>query len=229
MWVVRVRHHKTQITGSANLLLPEILMKQMNYYLNVLRPLRLGTTETNRFFLGHGGKEMDHMARRVEALSKRFKFTFVNSTEMRKVVATEATKNLDPAKRNLLAKQLSHSTTVENHHYNLDLHTTKAAAKAYELVQAAAEAQHLLPPQVSSSPSTSATPKPASKPARKRVFFTTKETKQIEDYFSDVIQRGGTVKMDRAEVFVAEKSITARTAKQIVDKVRNLSNYYKDC
>ncbi len=227
MWVVRVRHHKTQITGSANLLLPEILMKQMNYYLNVLRPLRLGTTETNRFFLGHGGKEMDHMARRVEALSKRFKFTFVNSTEMRKVVATEATKNLEPTKRNLLAKQLSHSSTVENHHYNLDLHTTKAAAEAYELVQAAAEAQHLVPPEVSSStsPSTSATPKPA----RKRVFFTMQETKQIEDYFSDVIQRGGTIKMDRAEVFVAEKSITARTAKQIVDKVRNLSNYYKDC
>ncbi len=101
----------------------------MGYYLTVLRPLRLGASE----------KELDHMARRVEALSKKFKFTFVNSTDMRKVVATEATKNLEPTKKNLLAKQLSHSSTVENNHYNLDPHTTKAAVEAYELVQAAAD------------------------------------------------------------------------------------------
>ncbi len=108
-------------------------------------------------------------------------------------MATEATKNLEPTKKNLLANQLSHSSTVENNHYNLDLHTTKAAVEAYELVQAAAaEAQvSSQEPSKSSTPSkpTPSKPKPVlvpvpvQKPVQKRVFFTRQETKLIEDYF----------------------------------------------
>ncbi len=47
---------------------------------------------TNLFFLKNGGKALDNMAKRIEVLSKRYNFYFVNSTDIRKAVATQATK-----------------------------------------------------------------------------------------------------------------------------------------
>ncbi len=97
MWIVRVRQHKTKAQGSANLLMTEPLMKRMKSYLEVLRPLTMGTDITNKFFLKNGGKELDFMAKR------RYGFCYVTSTDIRKAVATDATKNLNLEERQKVA------------------------------------------------------------------------------------------------------------------------------
>ncbi len=97
--IIRVRQHKTKAQGSANLLMTEPLMKRMKSYLEVLRPLTMGTDITNKFFLKNGGKELDFMAKRIEVLAKRYGFCYVTSTDIRKAVATEATKNLNLEER----------------------------------------------------------------------------------------------------------------------------------
>ncbi len=56
------------------------------------------------------------------------------------MLSTQATTNLNLDQRKKVAKQLSHSTTMEDSHYNLEVHTTKAAVEAYDIVRASAAA-----------------------------------------------------------------------------------------
>ena len=102
------------------------LHAHLNYH-KYVRPQQLGIQPSNLFFLRHGGKELKNMAARVVVQAKRFNFTFINSTELRKTVSTEATKNLKPTRRGLISKQINHSRHVEDRFYNKDLHTTKSA------------------------------------------------------------------------------------------------------
>ena len=98
VWVVRV---------SANLILTPQMMSNMTDYLNV--------PPTQRFFIKYGGKELDHLADRLE---ERFQFEFLASTKYRKLVATHVTsrKTLDTEKRRLVdVSQFSYggNTTTE--------------------------------------------------------------------------------------------------------------------
>ncbi len=228
VWVVRVHTHKTQVQGSANLILTGTLMGHMNSYVRALRPLVPGTAKSDLLFLKQGGNQLDHMASRVNVLAKRFGFRFVNSTDMRKVIATQATKNIDPEQKRSITKQLSHAAAVDDTYYNLDVHTTRAAVEAYDLVQAAKAGPSKTPqPGPSRDVPSCDVPEPTKGPT-KRIPFTTKETKLVEAYFSNVIQKGGTIKMAQAEKFMEQHPEIQRVPKQIVDKVRNLSKYYMD-
>ncbi len=125
------------------------------------------------------------MARKVEVEAKKHNFQFVNSTEMRKVVATEATKHLDPEQRNIIAQQMSHSRYTEDLHYNKDIHTTKSAVEAYQLVKAAGEASG----EASNTPAPPSRKTNKTKTTQKRRSFTARETKLVEDCFSQRIQK----------------------------------------
>ncbi len=92
---------------SANLILTPQMMSNMTDYLNV--------PPTQRFFIKYGGKELDHLADRLE---ERFQFEFLASTKYRKLVATHVTsrKTLDTEKRRLVdVSQFSYggNTTTE--------------------------------------------------------------------------------------------------------------------
>ena len=122
-----MKHHKTGAQGSANLILTPQMMSNMTDYLNV--------PPTQRFFIKYGGKELDHLADRLE---ERFQFEFLASTKYRKLVATHVTsrKTLDTEKRRLVdVSQFSYggNTLQQNHphgHTAYDLINTSAAASA---------------------------------------------------------------------------------------------------
>ncbi|XP_064389226.1 uncharacterized protein LOC135337261 [Halichondria panicea] len=197
VWVVRSHKHKTQAQGSATLIFTANLYKYTKDYQQFIRPHQLGTKETHTFFLTHGGKEMDHMARKEKVEAKKHNFQFVNSTEMRKAVATEATKHLDPEQRNIIAQQMSHSRYTEDLHYNKDIHTTKSAVEAYQLVKAAGEASGEASNTPAPAPPSRKTNK--TKTTQKRRSFTARETKLVEDCFSQRIQKGQTLSFNKTQ------------------------------
>lgn len=102
VWVLRVHRHKTQTQGSAHLILTVDLMDKMRKYLDHVRPQQVNVNPSDAFFLRNGGKKLEHMAQRVEVQARKFNFTFVSATELRKAVSTEATKNLEPAEKGLI-------------------------------------------------------------------------------------------------------------------------------
>ncbi len=186
-------------------------MDRMKNYSQYIRPRQQrGQHPNNLFFLTHGAKQLTNMAARVEVQAKRFNFT---STDVRKAVSTEATKNLKPNQIGMISKQLNHSPHVEARFYNKDLHTTKSAVDAYDLIQTAV--------QQAAGPS-SKVAEPV-KPVRK--YFTSTEQKRVETFFKSKIEKGQTILKSEAIQFVKDNPSIHRDWKQIQDKVRNLAKY----
>ncbi len=110
---------------------------------------------------------------------------------------------------------------MEQQHYNLDVHTTRAAAEAFDLVINATPK----PKQKTTLPDPPAATPPESE-KKKRMPFTITETRLVRTYFRQAIDAGKMIKMDRAKQFVRDNPSVDRSAQQ---KVRNLSNANKDC
>ena len=116
---------------------------------------------------------------------------------------------------------------MEQQHYNLDVHTTRAAAEAFDLVINAT-------PKPKQKTTATPLPDPSGPPAatppesekKKRMPFTITETRLVRTYFRQAIDAGKMIKMDRAKQFVRDNPSVDRSAQQ---KVRNLSNANKDC
>ncbi len=110
---------------------------------------------------------------------------------------------------------------MEERFYNKDIHTTKSAVEAYDLIQAAGQV---------AGPSKVAEPvADTPKPIQVRKPFTNTETKRVQTYFKNRIEKGQTIYKVDAIQFVKDSPDILRDPKQIQDKVRNLSKFYKDC
>ncbi len=115
-------------------------------------------------------------------------------------MSTKATKNLEPAERGLITKQLNHSC-----YYNKDLHTRKTAVQAYDLIHAAGQGGE--PSGVAAGqgrePSGVEVTEPSSKvkSVQVRKSFTSMETKRVEAY---LIEAGKTILKANAIQFVTD-------------------------
>ena len=111
---MKVSKHKTMHEGRAKLVLTEAFNNRMDSYLNTIRPrLMAGAQERPHFFVLPGGKPIDQLHGRMAPLAKRFQVGHFSANQVRQAAATQAADTLPAGKRELVARQLSHSLDIE--------------------------------------------------------------------------------------------------------------------
>ena len=208
--ILRVHDHKTSAQGPALLLLTAEREAALAEYRRLVKPL-VDKNPENRgvFFLLAGGRVIQKHAQRVRALCGQFGVTPHTATQVRKAVQTMVAQNLSTEDQSVVNRQLGHSFKTGQDYYQLD-RTRKNAAQASKLLS-----------QATTSTGEETTKAP---PARRR-FFTQEELANIEDFFSEEIRKAQPPKRPSAESFLAKHPIGGRSAKDIVDKVRNIIKY----
>lgn len=167
------------------------------------------------------------MARKVEVEAKKHNFQFVNSTEMRKAVATEATKHLDPEQRNIIAQQMSHSR------YTAGTRRTCTITKIF-IRQSRLSRRTSWSRRLEKHLEKHLTPLPLLPGRLTRLKLHRKGDPSLpekQNWLKTALAReskkGQTILQQDAVKFLSEHPEINRNAKQIVDKVRNLSHCYQ--
>ena len=201
---IKVSNHKTGRTERASVSCSGHILQQLRMWIDVTRPL---FPESDLVFPKYEGTgPILHLTTRVRNVAEENGLQLPTSQIVRSVVEIKAT-TLDPARKTLVARALSHSQATAEKHYRA-LETSKRA-EGYAVV---GELVGVAMPSVGPAPKRS-----------RRKGFSQLEIEVIRKEFSEEIRLKKPPLRARAERFLKEHSdmFQSRTTKDIYDKVRN--------
>ncbi len=236
-FTIQVVAHKTSVSsGPANMTMTADDYNLLKRYVKAVRPILDPTGVAAHLFLELGGKPIANFSNATRVLTKRYGRKVPTPTSVRKAGATAAVKSLTHGQLTVVARQMGHSLSTSSQYY-------QAVVGADQATQAFQLRRSLMPAQDESSSEEEQTPKPPTPPKsngkeqqsqpspkkpspqakRTRVKYTKEEEASIRAYFAGHIESGCTLTLLQCEAFCGN-SATARTPKNIQDKVRVMIN-----
>ena len=195
--------HKTAEMGAQRLTVSLEERANLDAYLKYIRPMLLGDTESDLFFVVEKGRPVRPSAL-IKALSKEFELELLSPTNARKVAGTQAIGSLAPEEGRALVEQMAHSARTHKRYYELSRGAV-GAAKAHKALR-----------KLHRSDSTP----PSAK--KQRVPFSPKLEALIRAQFENCIQQDQYPKVSDCDDFVEKFAIIETSAKDIYDKVRSI-------
>ena len=200
--IIRVKRHKTDRRGPADLVLAEQHYDKLQSYVDVVRPYIDPTNVCPFLFVRCGPKKVTQISNRVKSVGKRFDVEAPTATRVRKIGSTAVALQCGTSKdARLITQQMSHTSAVHERYYEMvgsSSHTASAFQVMERLRKDEGKAQH--------------TP-------RKR--FTPQEENELKEYFAPAILSGSTPSLEECDEFLRGKEFQ-RSKKQIQDKIKNL-------
>lgn len=213
VYIIQVKDHKTGVQGSANLMFEEVFKGHLDNYYQYIRPRLIckGKDIPNLFIL-KGSKKINRIVYLIKYLEDKLNISLPSPTMVRKVGATAAAKQLDNPTNTLIAKQLAHDPRVSAAYYRA-VGGKKNAAKAFTSMEGLRQKEMEMTVNSASSKS-------------KYKKWLKEDTDLLTDKMSTYIYNKEPAPMHKCEELI--QFFPGRTAKQIKDKIRYLSEKFSD-
>ena len=149
--VCSVKEHKTGSMGSAKLTVGKEDIKALKDYVDYLRPKLLATRDSDLVFVRFEGKPVSRPRQLQEVMSRAFDVKLPSSVQIRKAIATEASRRMTAGDRRAVLGRMSHSEATHLL-YHENLTSDGDAVRAHRLIKDLATSSTLeTQPQPSSS------------------------------------------------------------------------------
>lgn len=225
--VIRVKEHKTGVTGSAKLMLTGTDSSRLKAYVCLIRPQCDPNGLSEKLLVFPGAKCIKNLNYKLQTLGRKYGLNVPTATKMRKIGATSVALNVTGPKSTLVTRQLSHSIETDARFYQA-LESDQHAVAAFTTMETLRRGQAVQPePQTDegspcSSKSIPTVGSSTNAGVVKRRPFTEAESDAIHEYFSGDIAAIHTPSLHDCKTFLTAHPSINRNAKQVQDKVKNI-------
>lgn len=194
-----VEKHKTSTTGRAKLTANRHLSRNLDLFVNHVRPALEGS-ESIFLFPNREGKQLDHLSRHVYKLANKLGYELPHTATATRHAAATSVAGRTEREREAVATAMSHSQRTQQLYYSINK-GKKDALEGYRVMEGLRRQEK--------------------EKGGSRVPFTETETETISEYFSQHISSATVPNARECREFLAQHKLE-RDAKQIRDKIRNI-------